>query len=65
MMPSMKTVIVGCVDPQVDPAEIFALEPGEAIVIRNVAGRIDTTTLQTITILRKVAQDAGKDLGEG
>ena len=65
MIPSMKTIIVGCVDPRVDPVDIFNLNPGEAIVIRNVGGRIDMTTLQTMTILRKVAQGAGKDIGEG
>ena len=65
MLPSMKTIIVGCVDPRVDPADVFNLEPGEAIVIRNIAGRIDTTTLQTMAILRTVAQGAGKDIGEG
>ena len=38
MMPSTGTVVVGCVDPRVDPAEILALEPGEVAVIRNVGG---------------------------
>lgn len=65
IMPSMMTVIVGCVDPRVDPADIFGLAPGEAVVIRNVAGRVDITTLKTMAILRKVAQGAGKDIGEG
>ena len=65
MLPSLKTIIVGCVDPRVDPADVFDLEPGEAVVIRNIAGRIDMTTLQTMAILRKVAQGAGKDMGEG
>jgi carbonic anhydrase len=36
IMPSMKTMIIGCVDPSVDPADIFGLLPGEAVVIRNV-----------------------------
>jgi carbonic anhydrase len=29
MLPSMRTVIVGCVDPRVDPADIFKLQPGK------------------------------------
>ncbi len=36
IMPSMKTVIIGCVDPRVGPVDIIGLEPGEAAVIRNV-----------------------------
>lgn len=65
MMPSMKTVIIGCVDPRVDPADIFDLKPGEAAVIRNVGGRINAPTLQTMAIVRSVAQAAGKDVGPG
>ena len=40
IMPSLKTMIIGCVDPRVDPFDIFGLAPGEAAVIRNVGGRI-------------------------
>ena len=65
MLPSEKTIIVGCVDPRVDPVDVFDLAPGEAVVIRNVAGRVDMTTLQTMAILRRIAQGAGKDIGEG
>ena len=32
----MKPLIIGCVDPRVDPADIFGLKAGEAAVIRNV-----------------------------
>lgn len=28
MLPSSKSLIIGCVDPRVDPAKIFALEQG-------------------------------------
>lgn len=65
MMPSMKTVIIGCVDPRVDPVDIFGLEAGEAAVIRNVGGRINVPTLQNMAIVRSVAKAAGKDVGPG
>jgi|ERR1700738_5269563 carbonic anhydrase len=51
IIPSLKTMIIGCVDPRVDPVEIFGLEPGEAAVIRNVGGRVTPSTLQTMRIL--------------
>jgi len=41
MRPSLKTVIVGCADPRVDPVHILGLEPGEAVVVRNVGGRVN------------------------
>jgi carbonic anhydrase len=65
MMPSMKTTIIGCVDPRVDPYDILGLEPGEAAVIRNVGGRIFPSTLQTMGMLRVVSKANGGELGPG
>jgi carbonic anhydrase len=65
IIPSMKTMIIGCVDPRVDPADIFGLAPGEAVVIRNVGGRITPATLQTMAMLRIVAKASGGDIGLG
>ena len=65
IMPSMKTMIIGCVDPRVDPVDIFGLAPGEAAVIRNVGGRITPATLQTMAMLRIVAKASGGDIGPG
>lgn len=65
MMPSMKTTIIGCVDPRVDPVDIFGLAPGETAVIRNVGGRIFPSTLQTMAMLRMVAKSNGAEMGAG
>jgi carbonic anhydrase len=65
MMPSLKTTIIGCVDPRVDPAALFGLNPGEAAVIRNVGGRIYPSTLQTMAMLRVVSRSNGAEMGEG
>lgn len=65
IMPSMKTVIIGCVDPRVDPVDVLGLKPGEAAVIRNVGGRITPATLQNMAIVRTVAVAQGKEVGPG
>jgi carbonic anhydrase len=65
IMPSMKTMIIGCVDPRVDPADIFGLVPGEPAVIRNVGGRITPATLQIMAMLRIVAIASGGEIGQG
>jgi carbonic anhydrase len=65
IMPSLKTMIIGCVDPRVDPFDIFGLAPGEAAVIRNVGGRITPATLQTMAMLRIVAKASGGEIGPG
>jgi len=65
IIPSTKTMIVGCVDPRVDPIDILKLQRGEAVVIRNVGGRINPALLETLTILRTVSKAAGQELGAG
>ena len=65
IVPSLKTMIIGCVDPRVDPAHILGLTDGDAAVIRNVGGRVNPATIQTMAMLRLVAKAAGGDLGPG
>ena len=59
LMPTLRAIIIGCVDPRVDPAHVFGLGPGEAIVIRNVGGRITPATLETMGMLGRIAQGEG------
>ncbi|MGQ4347983.1 carbonic anhydrase [Streptomyces sp. SAS_275] len=64
--PSGNLMVIGCVDPRVDPAFVLGLEQGEAAVIRNVGGRITPATLSTLAMLRKVGQanQTGKPTGD-
>jgi carbonic anhydrase len=59
LMPALGTLIVGCADPRVDPAHVLGLEPGEALVIRNIGGRITPGTLQTMALLGMIPQLEG------
>ncbi|MDT5133615.1 MAG: carbonic anhydrase, partial [Mycobacterium sp.] len=52
--PSGNMMVVGCVDPRVDPAHVLGLDNGEAAIIRNVGGRITPATLRTMALLGKV-----------
>jgi len=63
MMPAGRTLILGCVDPRVDPMDIFKLAPGEAAVIRNVGGRVNPALVETLGLLRVVSQSVGANLG--
>ncbi len=63
MMPTLRTMIIGCVDPRVDPTHLLGLDPGEAIVIRNIGGRITPATLQTMAMLQTIAQVQGANPG--
>jgi len=65
MLPSRKAIIIGCVDPRADPAHLFGLAPGEAVVIRNVGGRPTPDTLEILEVLDAVVNSAGQQIGEG
>lgn len=65
MTPSLKTIVITCVDPRVDPAQILGIDLGEAAVIRNIGGRITAATLQELALLRKLTQARGSDLDQG
>ena len=54
--PQGNMMVVGCVDPRVDPAHVLGLANGEAAIIRNVGGRITPATLRTMAMLGKVGQ---------
>lgn len=52
--PSGNMMVIGCVDPRVDPGHVLGLANGEAAIIRNVGGRITPATLRTMGMLGKV-----------
>ena len=49
--PRMSTIILTCVDARVDPAHLFGLGLGDAVVIRNAGGRITPAVMRDFTIL--------------
>jgi carbonic anhydrase len=63
MIASSKSLIIGCVDPRVDPMDIFKLQPGEAAVFRNIGGRVNPALMETLAILRAVTHAAGGNIG--
>ncbi len=65
LMPTLRTMIIGCVDPRVDPARVLGIEPGGAVVIRNVGGRVTPALLQELTMLGTISRVAGANIGGG
>jgi carbonic anhydrase len=63
MLPSLRTLIVGCADPRVDPVHVLGLDPGEAVVLRNVGGRVTPGTLQLLSMLLQLPTSAGVPSG--
>lgn len=51
VLPKLRTVILACGDSRVDPAHIFGLELGDAVVIRNNGGRVTQEVINEIIAL--------------
>jgi carbonic anhydrase len=56
MRPTLQTMIISCADPRVDPVHLLGLELGEAVVLRNIGGRVTPGTLQLLQLLRLLLQ---------
>lgn len=64
-LPHVKAVIIGCADMRVDPAQLLQLEPGEAVVIRNIGGRVTPGLLQQLGLLGRIGEVAQAIPGGG
>jgi hypothetical protein len=47
-IPNKQLYVMTCIDPQVDPTNTLGLELGDAIVARNVGGRVTAAVLQDV-----------------
>lgn len=65
IIPTTKTMLLGCVDPRVDPMDVLKLEPDEAAIIRNVGGRVNPGFFETMTLLGTVSKAVGQPVGDG
>ena len=64
-MPDVKAIIIGCADMRVDPAHVLGTKPGEAVVIRNIGGRITPGLLEQLALLGRIGEVAGETPGGG
>src|SRR5246500_291787 len=64
-LPQVKAIIIGCADMRVDPADILGIKPGEAVVMRNIGGRITPGLLEQLGLLGRIGEVAEKIPGGG
>src|SRR3984885_12296105 len=64
-MPKVKAVIIGCADMRVDPAHVLGTKPGEAVVLRNIGGRITPGLLEQLGLLGRIGEVVGAIPGGG
>jgi len=64
-LPNVKAIIIGCADMRVDPAHVLGIKPGEAVVMRNIGGRITPALLEELGLLGRIGEVAGATPGGG
>jgi carbonic anhydrase len=64
-LPHVKAVVVGCADMRVDPEAILGFPPGEAVVMRNIGGRITPGLLKQLGLLGRIGEVAQAVPGGG
>src|SRR5271169_2420664 len=63
--PNVKAIIIGCADMRVDPAHLLGIKPGEALILRNIGGRITPVLLEELGLLGRIGQVLGEIAGGG
>jgi carbonic anhydrase len=64
-MPNAKAIIIACADMRTDPAHVLGIKPGEAVVLRNIGGRITPGLLEQLGLLGRIGELAGEVPGGG
>ena len=64
-LPNVKAIIIGCADMRADPAHVLGVKPGEAVVMRNIGGRITPGLLEQLGLLGRIGEVAGAIPGGG
>ncbi len=64
-LPNVKAVIIGCADMRVDPAHVLGIKHGEAVVIRNIGGRVTPGLLEQLGMLGRIGEVAAEIPGGG
>jgi carbonic anhydrase len=61
VFPQLRLFVVTCVDPRVDPAHFFGLGLGDAVVVRNVGGRVTPAVIDDVAFIGQIAENVLPD----
>jgi carbonic anhydrase len=64
-LPNVKAVVIGCADMRVNPSQVLGIKPGEAVIMRNIGGRITPGLLEQLGMLGRIGEVAGAIPGGG
>jgi carbonic anhydrase len=58
-MPRLNLVVLCCADPRVDPAPLLGLEDGDAVVLRNLGGRVTPEVERQLAVIGAMTRMLG------
>jgi carbonic anhydrase len=56
VFPNLRLFVVTCLDPRVDPAHVLGLDLSDAMVVRNVGGRVTPEVINDIAFISQIAE---------
>lgn len=56
VMPGLGLYVITCLDPRTDPAQFLGINLSEAIVVRNVGGRVTSETIDDIAFIKQISE---------
>ena len=61
VFPKLRLFVVTCLDPRVDPAHFLGLGLGDAMVVRNVGGRVTDEVINDVAFIGQLAENVVPD----
>ncbi len=56
VFPNLRLFVITCLDPRVDPAHFLGLQLSDAIVVRNVGGRVTPEVINDVAFIGQIAE---------
>ena len=61
VFPNLRLFVITCLDPRVDPAHFLGLGLGDAMVVRNVGGRVTREVINDVAFIGQLAESVLPD----
>jgi carbonic anhydrase len=61
VFPTLRLLVVTCLDPRVDPAHVLGLNLGDAMVVRNGGGRVTPEVIENVAFVAQLAENVVPD----
>jgi carbonic anhydrase len=61
VLPRLALFVVTCLDPRVDPAHVLGVELSDAMVVRNVGGRVTREVVDDVAFIGQIAESVVPD----